>query len=579
MSAAEGAIHTPPAEHGDYASSGEPGRPAAGLPHSERAGHPRRPGGWSARITRRHLVVTLGLIWLLDGLLQLQPYMYTPTFAGDTMQYMTMGRPNLVTDLIAVATRLTYSTLDRQAAYNTLAAVLQIAIGIGLIWYRTERPALIGSALWGLGPWIVGEGLGGMIFPQASMAIGGAPGAAVIYSLLSIVLWPRRPIDTAAEWSAADSGLLGRRGALVMWAVIWFGTALLELEHSNWAPGSVAAQLRTQAEGQVAWIAALEHAAAHLTAGHGTEVALAMLVVQSWVGVAVLRRATRKAALVVGIVVSLVYWVLGQVFGGIPAGTGTDPNLGPLMVLYAGVLWPRPADLALAGVATDTEHASLDTTATSWGARIRAGAERARGALVTMTAVVVVVGVAVAATRGIVLARTSSAATTAAAVRPLSVGSPAPNGAFFPIDAADTDVGQVLRPSDASLLSRVDRPTLVYFIATWCSSCEAGTQVLVHQREALAHVHVHVVLLDLAGDLSNLSPLAAAHRLARFAQAFGGPARRDPQWTWGVSSSTLTKTYDPKGLLDVYYLIGRSGRIDYRGSNLASNAPALLAHL
>lgn len=303
MSATEGAIHTPPAEHGDYASSGEPGRPAAGLPHSERAGHPRRPGGWSARITRRHLVVTLGLIWLLDGLLQLQPYMYTPTFAGDTMQYMTMGRPNLVTDLIAVATRLTYSTLDRQAAYNTLAAVLQIAIGIGLIWYRTERPALIGSALWGLGPWIVGEGLGGMIFPQASMAIGGAPGAAVIYSLLSIVLWPRRPIDTAAEWSAADSGLLGRRGALVMWAVIWFGTALLELEHSNWAPGSVAAQLRTQAEGQVAWIAALEHAAAHLTAGHGTEVALAMLVVQSWVGVAVLRRATRKAALVVGIVV------------------------------------------------------------------------------------------------------------------------------------------------------------------------------------------------------------------------------------------------------------------------------------
>lgn len=290
------------------------------------------------RLSLRRLQVALGLIWLLDGALQLQPYMYrlgSSGFLGPVTQNA-MGPPNVLTDLIAsVVTVL----VDHQILANTMIVVVQLAIGAGLCWRRSVRVALGLSVLWALGVWVIGEGAGQLIFPQASM-LTGAPGAALVYGLLALVLWPRKTRETQGP-SLADQGLLGGTAARFAWAVIWCGSALLELERANYASNAISAQLAYAAVGEPAPLAWLDRAAATVTHGVGTEVALVLLLVQFVVGWTVLRAPTRKFALGLGIATSMVYWVVGQNLGGIFTGHGTDPNLGPPMVLLALALWSR----------------------------------------------------------------------------------------------------------------------------------------------------------------------------------------------------------------------------------------------
>ncbi len=317
---------------------------------------PRASSRWQAdaEIWRRRLVVALGGLWILDGLLQLQPSMYsrgTNGFLATVLQYNTMGKPNPVTDFIHFAVTFTYGTAEHQMVFNSLAALVQLAIGVGLLLRRSERPALVASCCWAVIPWVVGEALGQMVFPQSSMAFTGAPGAAFIYILLGLALWPLRrssspevgaPAGSQPHSAAEEGGLLGRSGAHLVWAAIWVGTAMLELERANWAPDAISAQLRDLAIREPAALGSLDHALARATFGHGTEIALAMALVQAWIGISALRPATRTVALGAGITVSLAYWILGQNFGGLLTGTSSDPNLGPLMVLFALALWPRP---------------------------------------------------------------------------------------------------------------------------------------------------------------------------------------------------------------------------------------------
>jgi O-antigen/teichoic acid export membrane protein len=53
-----------------------------------------------------------------------------------------------------------------------------------------------------------------------------------------------------------------------------------------------------------------------------------------------------KATLVLAIVVALVIWVVGEAFGTILTGGGTDPNSGPLLALLALTYWPVTARTA-----------------------------------------------------------------------------------------------------------------------------------------------------------------------------------------------------------------------------------------
>ncbi|HLI58380.1 MAG TPA: hypothetical protein VKV21_01815 [Solirubrobacteraceae bacterium] len=115
------------------------------------------------------------------------------------------------------------------------------------------------------------------------------------------------------------------------------------------------------------------------------------------------------------------------------------------------------------------------------------------------------------------------------------------------------------------------QPTLLWFVTTWCSSCQAGTQAMSSQIPTLAADHVRVVELELSGDLGQPGPA-----IGEFARRLAGRRYHDPAWTFGTASAGLTHTYDPRGYLDVYYLIDAAGHITYANSSPAATMSQLL---
>jgi hypothetical protein len=298
------------------------------------AAAPSRFRGRAARAgTRRRLEMALGALWLVDGVLQWQPYMFSHAFFGDMLGMANMGLPGPVS---AVLFRVTDMLTAQPVLWNALFATLQLAIGAGLLCGRTASLARPVSIAWALAVWVAGEGFGGLFMPGVS-GLNGAPGAALLYALVALVLWPRRSGEGPA---AADAGLLGGRGALWCWTVLWSGLALLELGGANHAAAVPAAEVADIGEGEPGWLAGLNSQAGHLLAGHGALFALLAAVVAVAVGWCVLRPAWRRTALAAGVAVAILYGVFGQDLGGLLTGQATDPGPAPLFVLLALALWP-----------------------------------------------------------------------------------------------------------------------------------------------------------------------------------------------------------------------------------------------
>ncbi|NUR03025.1 MAG: hypothetical protein HOY79_42900 [Streptomyces sp.] len=285
------------------------------------------------RVTRRGVEIALGALWLVDGALQFQPSMFTRGFFVDTLGMANMGLPGPVA---TVEYDLTSVLAAHPALWNALFASLQVALGVGLLWRRTARPALALSVLWALGVWTVGEGFGGL-FMGGTDLLTGAPGAALLYALVALTLWPRS--DHTGP-SIADGGVLGGVAARWVWLLLWIGTAALELEPAAHVP---AAQLSNAGEDEPAVIAAVNHTVGGLVSGWATVFVVVLGLLQVAVGVGVLAPRTRRLALSAGIALAVATGLLGQDLGGLLTGHATDPGTGPPLVLFALTLWPRAA--------------------------------------------------------------------------------------------------------------------------------------------------------------------------------------------------------------------------------------------
>ncbi|MDA8285445.1 MAG: hypothetical protein M0Z42_19585 [Actinomycetota bacterium] len=303
-------------------------------------------GGERGRLlTQRRLQVALGLVWLLDASLQFQPAMFSRRFVGDFLAMNAMLQPHVVAQVIETVTNF---LLPHAAAWNALFATTQLAIGVGLLWRRTVKAALVTSFAWALGVWVVGEGLGGLLAPVMGSPLAGFPGAVLLYGLLGLFLWPTgRPERPAV----ADAGLLGARGARVLWALLWFGAAVEQVAagFGQFTPKAVMTSVIAMNEsGEPGWLVHLDKMATTATRSVGNPLALLLALIEVLIGVLVLRGHQVKRVLWVAIALSGVFWVIGQDFGGLLAGGATDPNAGPLYVLLALSLYPVPVDRAAA---------------------------------------------------------------------------------------------------------------------------------------------------------------------------------------------------------------------------------------
>ncbi|HET7380437.1 MAG TPA: hypothetical protein VFJ24_10385 [Gaiellales bacterium] len=279
----------------------------------------------------RKLQIALGVVWLLDGALQLQPFMFGRAFVTQTIAPNEVDQPGF----IAAPIRLVAHLIEpRVALFNLFAVTIQVLIGLGLMNRRTVKPALIASFAWAFGIWWIGEGLGGLLTGHAS-PLTGAPGAALLYVFAGLIAWPR----AHATARTPAGGILGERAALGTWALLWLGSAALWLLPDNRAPQAVHDAIANGSSG-ARWLTSLQSTIATAAAGHGLAIALSAATLSAAVGLVTLAKRFGKLTMVLSVVVALVYWLLGQGMGGVLTGSGTDPGTGPLMVLLAIAMYP-----------------------------------------------------------------------------------------------------------------------------------------------------------------------------------------------------------------------------------------------
>lgn len=290
---------------------------ATAWPQTWSTGDLARPG-----ITRRRVQVALGLLWILDGLLQFQPAMFTRRFATQVIAPTGAGQPVLVAGPVNEVVRI---ILHQPAAMDLGFGLIQLALGAGILFPRTARWALAASVAWALAVWYLGEGLGGLFGGGASL-LTGAPGAALLYAVLALAVSPRRGLDPRAQRPA--------RWATVAWVAAWLGGAVLQLLPGVDTNASISMVLAMNASGAPAWFAVIDNHLSALVPAYGASIVIDLVVLQAFAGLGVLMgRRARLAAVTVGIGLSLAYWVTGQNMGQFWSGIATDPNAAPLLVL------------------------------------------------------------------------------------------------------------------------------------------------------------------------------------------------------------------------------------------------------
>ncbi len=273
--------------------------------------------------TRRALQSALGLLWLLDGALQLQPFMYSSGFPA-------LLRANAVGQATWVHASLMWGANQAEhhlTLFNTGFATVQVLLGLAFLHRPTVKLAVLASCAWALVVWWFGEAFGMMLMTMAS-PLTGAPGAVILYPLVALIAWP----------GSRPGGLLGVRGARLAWVALWLLMAWLWLMAPSSAPNAFT-QAFDAAPSGMSWLSTVQYWAADATRGAGIPLALLLSAISAAIGVAVFLNWRPRTFLAISVVLNLLFWVLGQGFGGLFTGQGTDPNSGPLFVLLAVALF------------------------------------------------------------------------------------------------------------------------------------------------------------------------------------------------------------------------------------------------
>ncbi len=282
---------------------------------------------------RRALQLALAVIWLLDGVLQFQPFMFGkgfPQMLAGTAQ----GNPGFAARSITWNAAFVSHHL---AVFNAIFACVQAAIGLGIAWRPAVRIALAGSVAWAVGVWWLGEGFGGVVSGSAS-PLNGAPGAVILYALLAVLLWPPAK-DRPAPFVAGRA--VGAGVARALWLVLWASLGYFALTPASRAPGAASTMISGMASTEPGWLAGLDNTVATALAGRGLLVSVLLAVAFGIVAVGIyLPLRLTRAVIAAALVLAAFIW-LAEGFGGILGGSATDPNSGPLLALLALAYWPN----------------------------------------------------------------------------------------------------------------------------------------------------------------------------------------------------------------------------------------------
>jgi len=281
------------------------------------------------KVTRRSIQIALGLLWLLDGALQLQRQMFTHNFAMQVIAPNAINQPAVIRGPIHFAV---HTILLHPSLWGGLFALIQLSLGILILVKRTAIYGLLGSVAWGLSVWYIGEGLGGLLNGHASLLMG-APGAALLYAIIALGVLPPRSVKNK------DAAVRPAAWLTIVWAVIWLGGASLQLMQGQNTPAGLASMIRGMSSGAPGWVAAFDNSVARHLASAGEPAIIGLVIVQALIGsLILLPRHWRTLAVFAGAIVSLCFWSAGQAFGTFYTGLATDPNTAPLVILLGAAI-------------------------------------------------------------------------------------------------------------------------------------------------------------------------------------------------------------------------------------------------
>lgn len=306
---------------------------------------------------RRRLRLVLAGIWLLDGLLQYQPAMFSKAFPR-MLSDASAGNP------AAVAAPIGWSATfvgHHLALTNGTFATLQVLLGLGIAFRPTVRPALAASILWSLAVWWLGEGFGGVLTGSVS-PLTGAPGAVLLYAVLAVLLWPAsrepaRPEPASPEPASPENAgprqgarfvagrTIGEGPARAVWLLLWGGMAVLAVLPGARAPRTLSAAAADMAAGQPGWLAWLDTRIASILGNDGVAISAGLAVLLAAIAMAgclpgsCFPQTWLRVAVVAVVALSIVFF-LAQGAGELLTGGATDPDTGPPLALLGLAYWP-----------------------------------------------------------------------------------------------------------------------------------------------------------------------------------------------------------------------------------------------
>jgi hypothetical protein len=296
--------------------------------------------------SQRALQVILGLFWILDAALQFQPFMFGRGFVDSNILANASGQPFVLGDFI---THIGNFVSPDVAVWNTLFALIQLAIGVGLLFKVTVRPALALSFAWVLGVWVIGEGVG-MLLTGTASALTGAPGSVLLYGLIGLMAWPRPARRWAVDWSDRPAGVATSAAAqgigrsitpLAVWAGYWSLAAVLFLLPANRTRTSTQSAIVGMADGAPGWYAHFLTSLGNFFSTTGTQTAWILAAICVAIGLGPLIARRPGWFLAAGALLSFLMWIAGQgLVGNVFTGSDTDPNTGPLVILLAAAMVP-----------------------------------------------------------------------------------------------------------------------------------------------------------------------------------------------------------------------------------------------
>ena len=267
-------------------------------------------------LSRRWLQTILGVIWLVDGILQLKPQMFSSQFISQVLLPSAQGQPLGIGHTITWAANLVAPHI---AIYNFLFAGIQLFLGIMLIVNVWVKGTIVISLIWTAIVWWLSEGFGMMFTGQATF-LTGAPGAVLLYGLIGIIVWPGNEEKEAhgvlsQKWSNVSRYSL---------AVLWIIGGLLQFQPAFLTQGGLNGAFSVDSFN-------------HLAASSPVIVNLLFAILMFAAGILLLFKNGKVfyTGFWLSVIIALFIWWAGEGFGQMLSPLGTDPNSGPLLILLA----------------------------------------------------------------------------------------------------------------------------------------------------------------------------------------------------------------------------------------------------